>query len=215
MEFIFGPDAVPDPDKPERSEGYELTQAFDRAMKGIHKRWFFGASRFLLGPQSSYKKDCRKVHGIVDRYIEKAFARKQHEIEPDNDPAKRKVVLLDELVKNYDRPSRDIRDQLLGIFFPARDTSAITLSNIFWFLARHPEAWQKLRKEVSAINQPLTFEYLKSLKYLHSVINESKHSFLPTQMPDTTPDPSPPQSSFLILPKNTLTQAPLPSQPSA
>ena len=166
MEFIFGPDAVPDTDNPQSSEGYELTQAFDRAMKGIHKRWFFGASRFLLGPQRSYKEDCRKVHEIVDRYVENAFARKQKKAEPDNDPTSRKVIVLDELVKDYDGPSLEIRDQLLGIFFPARDTSAITLSNIFWFLARHPEVWKKLRKEVLVIDRPLTFEYLKSLKYL-------------------------------------------------
>ena len=175
MEFIFGEDAVPDASNPESSEGYQLTQAFDRAMKGIHKRWFFGASRFLLGPQTSYKEDCRKVHQTVDTYISKAFERKQSKTEPSNDPAKRRVVLLDELVKQYDKPSPEIRDSLLGIFFPARDTSAITLSNIFWFLARHPQVFQNLRKEVSEIDRPLTFEYLKSLKYLHSVINESMY----------------------------------------
>ena len=142
-------------------------------MKGIHKRWFFGASRFLLGPQGSYKKDCQRVHEIVDKFIERAFANSHEKPGSGNDPTKRKIVLLDEMVKEYGRPSPEIRDQLLGIFFPARDTSAITLSNIFWFLARHRQVWQRLRNEVLAIDQPLTFEYLKSLKYLHSVISES------------------------------------------
>lgn len=179
MEFIFGDEAVPDPENPESSEGFQLTQAFDNSMRGIHKRWFLGRFRFLLGRQTKYRKECETVHKIVDRLVDKACTRKQAMLDS-RDIATRKIVLLDELVKETD-DKRYIRDQLLGVFFPARDTSAITLGNIFWFLARHPHAWAKLRTEVLAIDQPLTFEYLKSLKYMHCVVNESKspHQYQP------------------------------------
>jgi cytochrome P450 monooxygenase len=42
-------------------------------------------------------------------------------------------------------------------------------------VARRPEVWDKLRAEVLAIGDAeLTFELLKTLKYTHAVMNESK-----------------------------------------
>jgi len=59
------------------------------------------------------------------------------------------------------------------VYFPARDTAYVGISDVFFQLARHPEVWQRLRAEVLTISQPLSFEYLKSLKYVQSVISES------------------------------------------
>lgn len=87
------------------------------------------------------------------------------------DEVPRKCVLLGDLVEAGVERSY-IRDQVLGVFFPARDTTAIAVGNNFFHPARDPRVWTKLRAEVLAIDQPLTFEYLKSLKYLRYVINE-------------------------------------------
>lgn len=81
--------------------------------------------------------------------------------------------MLHELVKDT-QDRRFLRDQLLNVFLPARDSSAIGLSDLFFNLARHPEVWRKLRSEVLKINQPLTFDLLKSMKHLQCVLKESK-----------------------------------------
>jgi cytochrome P450 len=64
----------------------------------------------------------------------------------------------------------------MNVFFAARDTVGSVTANMLFLLARHPEVWRKVRKEVSGINQDqeLTFEFLKSLKYVQAVIEESK-----------------------------------------
>ncbi|THV45096.1 hypothetical protein BGAL_0531g00060 [Botrytis galanthina] len=59
-------------------------------------------------------------------------------------------VLLKELVKMTD-DRRYIRDELMDVFFPARDTAGILMGNIIFMLARHPQ----------------------SLKYVQAVINET------------------------------------------
>jgi cytochrome P450 len=83
-------------------------------------------------------------------------------------------VLLRELVKQTD-DKEYIRSELANIFFPARDTAAMLTTNVIFMVARRPEVWDKLRAEVLAIGDAeLTFELLKTLKYTHAVMNESK-----------------------------------------
>ena len=57
-----------------------------------------------------------------------------------------------------------LTDQLLNVLFPARDSSAIGASCVFFVLARNLETWQKLRREVDKIEQPITYEVLKAHK---------------------------------------------------
>jgi cytochrome P450 monooxygenase len=57
-----------------------------------------------------------------------------------------------------------LRFEILNIFFPARDSTAIALSNTFFHLARNPEVWMELRRQsLSLGDKLLTFEVLKSL----------------------------------------------------
>ena len=48
------------------------------------------------------------------------------------------------------------------------------LSGVCFLLARHPDVWKKLRTEVLLMNGPVTYDTLKSLKYMRCVLNESK-----------------------------------------
>lgn len=68
-----------------------------------------------------------------------------------------------------------LRSQLCLVFVPNNDTTSIFISNCIWHLARHPEAWEKLRQEVlDHGDAPLTFEVLRNMKYLNCVLNESE-----------------------------------------
>jgi cytochrome P450 monooxygenase len=92
------------------------------------------------------------------------------------DEANHRYILLDEMAKKT-QDKLDLRSQILAVFMPSRDTTAFLVGNIFHALARNTTVWVRLRKEVMAIGrEPLTFELLKSIKYLQWVINESTYS---------------------------------------
>ncbi|TGO30958.1 hypothetical protein BPAE_0002g00490 [Botrytis paeoniae] len=66
------------------------------------------------------------------------------------------------------------RRRAFGLFLPVHDTIATPLTNMFFNLARSPETWTKLQKEISTIGSAeLTPKLVKSLKYLNCVINET------------------------------------------
>lgn len=86
---------------------------------------------------------------------------------------KEKFVLLHQMVQENQDPFA-LRNQILNVFVPARDTSAIAISNVMFMLARHPKHWESLRAEVDSIgDQPLTFELIRSLHVTKGIINET------------------------------------------
>lgn len=81
------------------------------------------------------------VDGIVSRSRQHCAAAK-----PRGNPH---YVLAHELAKEIiDRVT--IREQLLNVFLPAHDAIASPLTNIFFVLARHPNVFAKLRREIFA-----------------------------------------------------------------
>lgn len=76
--------------------------------------------------------------------------------------------------------AKEIRDpielsyQVLGVFLPARDTTAVLLSNAIFHLARNPHLWSELRETALKIDlDKLTFESLKSLVDFRYLIHET------------------------------------------
>ncbi|KAI1492457.1 putative cytochrome P450 monooxygenase [Biscogniauxia mediterranea] len=72
------------------------------------------------------------------------------------------------------------------------DTTAATLSHIFYYLARYPEHTERLRRELSPLTDDgRSFEYLRiqSAEHLNGVINEALRlcPVLPTMLPRKTP----------------------------
>lgn len=76
-----------------------------------------------------------------------------------------------------------IRSELLNNLMAGRDTSASMLANAVFELARHPEAWARLREEVDALHGSLpTHEQLQNMPYLRAVFNESMRLY--PQLPE-------------------------------
>ncbi|KAL9618678.1 MAG: hypothetical protein Q9160_006645 [Pyrenula sp. 1 TL-2023] len=91
----------------------------------------------------------------------------------DSHDSHQKVVLLYDMAKETS-DKIDLRNQILNVFFPARDSTAIALSNTIYLLARHPRVWGKLPRDVLSLgDKPLTYETLKSLAYLRYTVNEA------------------------------------------
>lgn len=57
------------------------------------------------------------------------------------------------------------------------DTTAVSLTAVFYYLCRHPEATKKLRAEIDALgprrSSPLTFQEAQSMPYLQAVVKEA------------------------------------------
>ena len=127
---------------------------------------FMGKFSFLLGPAGAFKRSCKNVHDALDNIIEDALQNCQHQTSH---------TFLDKLMEStQDRV--EIRNQILHIFLPGYDSTALGLSQIFFQLARNPDVWSKLREEIMTLDQSqtLTFKDVRSLKYLKCVVTECK-----------------------------------------
>ena len=130
---------------------------------------FFGKFRFLVGGDGAANEACARVHEVVDEFINDALRDRRHSIAETSKP----YNLLSELGQSTE--SRlELRHKVLNVFLPGYDSTAIGLSDVFFQLARNPKVWSKLRKEVMAIEYPITLEVIRSMKYLKKVLNESR-----------------------------------------
>ena len=141
-----------------------------------------GRALSLFNHDPEWREAYTNVHAVVDGYIDRAVEQRQllekptKDLEHDSSQtelAKRPFSMLHELLKDT-KDRKFLRDQLLNVFLPARDSSSIGLSDLFFHLARNPRVWTKLRSEALEIDQELTFDVLKSMEYLQCVLRESK-----------------------------------------
>jgi len=127
------------------------------------------------------------VHNYVNRHIDKAydeFAKEKAATEGsangklanDTDDTPERTDLLWSMIPHFGEDRERLRSELLVIFAPNNDTTAILISNVFWNLARRPDVYERIRVEVLShpLDAPLTYERLRSMKYLDAVLNESK-----------------------------------------
>ena len=128
-----------------------------------------------MSSDKKWKDAYKKVHAFIDKHVARALA----ETRSDTDNTKsdelrpHRYVLLHEMAKEIKDPIA-LRFQVLNVFFPARDSTGIALSNALFNLARSPSIWEELRKQALALgDQPLTFEVLKSLPLFKYVLYES------------------------------------------
>ncbi len=120
------------------------------------------------------------MHAYMDAHVEKAIQRRrlQEQAKKDATQGTNRYIFSDELVKLTD-DRLTLRDQLLGIFFAGRDTTAALLSNLFFVLAQNPQLWKRLHREIDTINgRNPTLDELKGLQYLNSCLNESQISLI-------------------------------------
>ncbi|TGO43945.1 hypothetical protein BCON_0695g00020 [Botryotinia convoluta] len=156
----------------------DFISIFDKSLIGLHTRMFLGRLVFIRGRDTQLREDIY-VHALIDRYVEMAINRQRllektvEEVSPAN------YVYLDELVKKT-KDKTEFRNQMLNLFLPARDSTSSATGFIFFHLARHLGVWMKLREEdISIGDAPITFDLLKSMKYLKFVVNESLRLLAP------------------------------------
>lgn len=140
-----------------------------------------------MGPLMGFHRDkkfTKAVHearAYVDRFVQQATEYrlsqdKDQDTLKDTEPNEQYVFLYELSNRTLDKTA--LTDQLLNILLAGRDTTASLLSIVFFVLARRPDVWDRLQKEVLKLEgrKPF-FQDLKSTSYLTWVLNESKQYF--------------------------------------
>ncbi|TCD71088.1 hypothetical protein EIP91_000180 [Steccherinum ochraceum] len=159
-----------------------FAQAFEMAQEVIvgrtHQGYFWPA--FQL-----FNDDLQPHVDVIDKWIEPMISRVL-----ENKSQMRKAGLssqvdqstfLEYLAEHTEDP-QVIKDQLLNVLLAGRDTTAALLTFVLYMMAMHPEVARKMRTEVLeqiGSHDAPTFDGLKSLRYMHAVINETLRLFPP------------------------------------
>ncbi|KAL8925403.1 MAG: hypothetical protein Q9208_003495 [Pyrenodesmia sp. 3 TL-2023] len=127
-----------------------------------------------LIPNPQVKRDIEYVHSFTDHYVRLGLQwLKQQDLGRSSAKHSDRYIFLHELVRATQDPVR-IRSEILNILIAGRDSTASLLGNVFFVLARRPDVWAKLRKDVDELNgEPPSFEQINNLTYLRYVLNET------------------------------------------
>lgn len=171
-EFLFGetvgsltPGAI-------SSDADGFLKAYSYGQLVVGKRLHLPHWNFLTRDKRFWNS-CKIAHDFVGAYITRARRNVSHS--KSERGKSQRYVLAQELVERTTDVD-NIRHQLLNVFLPAHEATAVALTNVFFNLARNPRVYEKLRVEVLAAGEDQadwTFERLKSLKYLQYVISET------------------------------------------
>jgi len=149
----------------------------NEAKMWIDRRGALAKYNWLLNSKA-FSNHCSAIHKFVDFFVHEKLSRGYNENNIETSTKSNRIVLLDELVKETQDPIT-LRNETLQVLIAGRDTAAATLGWIFYFLARHPAVFDKLRGELvntfgtNASATDITFKSLWSIPYLQYVLNET------------------------------------------
>ncbi|KAG2416578.1 cytochrome P450 52A12 [Aspergillus terreus] len=150
-----------------------FAEAFNTAQDYLASRSRAMKFYWMVNPKE-FKDATARVHEVVDHYVRLAIESKNH---PGRKEAGR-YIFAEALAADNDDP-KVLRDNMLNILLAGRDTTASLLSSTFFFLARSPKVWNRLRETI--INEfgdsqnpksEITHTKLKDIPYLRYVLNE-------------------------------------------
>lgn len=150
-----------------------FAEAFTTAQDYLAARSRAQGLYWVINPKE-FREANRRVHEVVDHYVDVALEAKRN---PDRKQGDGRYIFLEALAAQTDDPKM-LRDNMLNILLAGRDTTASLLSSTFFYLARYPQVFARLRKEIvdafgdSKANVEITQTKLKDIPYLRYVLNE-------------------------------------------
>lgn len=152
-----------------------FAEAFNTAQDYLAARSRAQSLYWVVNPKE-FREANNRVHEVVDHYVNLALETKRN---PNRKPADGRYIFLEALAAESDNPKM-LRDNMMNILLAGRDTTASLLSSTFFYLARYPGVFARLRKEIvdafgdSNTTPPveITQTKLKDIPYLRYVLNE-------------------------------------------
>lgn len=144
-------------------EALDFTRCFDYALQSATRRARLGWITLLV-PDKKLNEAAATCRRFIDQYVKEALAAGKEKERP--------YVFMNEMLASG-ASQEYVRDQLLAMILGGRDTSASTMSSLFWILSRRPDVVEKLRTEIAKLGgRKPTWEEMKELKYLNMVLKE-------------------------------------------
>lgn len=122
-------------------------------------------------PRKTFYEGLKHIDNYVNFFINRVLTLS----EKDKDARDDGYTFLHAL-SQYTSSRKVMRDQLVAVLLAGRDTTASTLSFLFAELSRHPEVFEKLKKEILSNIGPHrapSFEDIRSCTYLQKTISET------------------------------------------
>ncbi|KAK4101894.1 cytochrome P450 [Parathielavia hyrcaniae] len=165
------------------AENREFAESFNVAQEGLAKRFRLAPFHFFYN-SASFHKACRIVHRFVERYIREQGLMENGQL-LHGEKAVDSASWFIRQVAAESATETDLRDQLLNVLLAGRDTTACCLSWTFRLLVRHPQALERLRREVKSVMGDLsspTREQIRRTPFLGCVVNESLRLYPPVPL---------------------------------
>jgi cytochrome P450 len=154
---------------------------FAEAFKDVQKKQLL---KMMLGPLQAifpvkgYTEALLKVEEFIQPFIDLAASLPQEDLERKDGG----YTFLHALAKQT-KDAKFLRDQIMATLLAGRDTTACTLSWLFYEFSTNPEVVRKLRAEIEAqvgFERAPTYADLKSMRYLQVRILPSPNILLPS-----------------------------------
>lgn len=123
--------------------------------------------------KKSYYEGLKVLNRFVGTYIDRALQLSPEELEKRTKSDQGYTFL--HAIAGYTRDREVLRDQLVAVLLAGRDTTAVTLSWLFYELSKSPGVVRKLRQEIVehvGLDKTPTYANLKNMKYLQHCLNE-------------------------------------------
>ena len=166
---------------PERrgSSSAKFSDVFAHFQCSIRDRLCLGKLAAFV-PDSKFRSDRDYLYNFVDDFVKNAScAMKSSGL--DSNAAEKGMSSFTQFVSGSPEQRRSrtqLREDVLHTFFAARDTTGSLLSNLWFILARRPDIWAKLRREIDTLgNKKPTLDQVKGLTYLRSCIKECRCNY--------------------------------------
>jgi cytochrome P450 len=151
---------------------------FAEAFKDVQHKQLL---KMMLGPLQAifpvkgYHEALAKVDEFIQPFIDLAVSLPQDDLEAET---KGTYTFLHALAR-HTKDAKFLRDQIMATLLAGRDTTACTLSWLFYELSIHPEVVAKLRAEIEntvGLEEKPTYTDLKNMKYMQA----SPYSLIPS-----------------------------------
>ncbi|GAB7360939.1 hypothetical protein MBLNU230_g0923t1 [Neophaeotheca triangularis] len=128
-------------------------------------------NRFV--PRKTFYQSLEILNRFVEQYIDQALDLSPEELEKKTKSDEGYTFL--HAIAGCTRDREVLRDQLVAVLLAGRDTTAVTLSWLFYELSKAPNVVRKLREEIGSFvgfERVPTYADLKSMRFLQHTLNE-------------------------------------------